>query len=94
MSFALKNVKKKKKSEKYNMRRNSRYRVSSLRSTHLHISSPSLYQHSYNSMFSFLKLQISRRVTGQSVVCRMVYMGTLSSRNTTQMAFCSYRDTT
>ena len=41
---------------------------------------------------------ITRRVTGQSVVCRMVYMvvymGTLSSRNTTQMAFCSYRDTT
>ena len=48
---------------------------------------------------------ITRRVTGQSFVCfvcRMVYigtifgfyMGTLSSRNTTQMAFCSYRDTT
>ena len=40
---------------------------------------------------------VTRRVTGQSFVCRMVYigmvfgfyMGTLSSRNTTQMAFCS-----
>ena len=46
------------------------------------------------------KLIITRRVSGQSVVCRMVYigmifyMGTLSSRNTTQMAFCSSRDTT
>ena len=37
---------------------------------------------------------VTRRVTGQSFVVCMVYMGTLSSRNTTQMAFCSYRDTT
>jgi hypothetical protein len=27
--------------------------------------------------------EITRRVTGQSFVCSMVYMGTLSSRNTT-----------
>ena len=54
----------------------------------------------YPCMYAIYAL-ITRRVTGQSFVCRMVYIGmygfytgTLSSRNTTQMAFCSSRDTT
>jgi hypothetical protein len=53
----------------------------------------------YPCMYAIYAL-ITRRVTGQSFVCRMVYiwygfyMGTLISRNTTQMAFCSSRNTT
>ena len=39
------------------MRGKSRYRVSNLRTTRHHISYPSLYQVSHNSMFAFLKLQ-------------------------------------
>jgi hypothetical protein len=33
--------------------------------------------------FDFFTFKVTRRVTGQSFVCSMVYMGTLSSRNTT-----------
>ena len=39
------------------MKRNSSSTVSELRATDLHISYPSLYQVSYDLMFSFLKLQ-------------------------------------
>ena len=39
------------------MKANSSSRVSDLRATDLHISYPSLYQLSYDLMFSFLKLQ-------------------------------------
>jgi hypothetical protein len=39
------------------MKLNNSYRVSNLRTTGLHISYPSLYQISYNSMFASLKLQ-------------------------------------
>jgi hypothetical protein len=49
--------KKRKKVKKKIMKANSSSRVSDLRATDLHISYPSLYQLSYDLMFSFLKLQ-------------------------------------
>jgi hypothetical protein len=53
ISFASKNAKKRKKSEKYIMTRNSSWWVTNLRTTYLHISSPSLYQLNYDSFFCF-----------------------------------------
>ena len=56
-----------------------------LRTTGLHISHPSLYQLSYDSMFNFLKLQLPEGllVKVSFAVWFTWAPGTLSSRNTT-----------
>jgi hypothetical protein len=75
--LALKNAKKKKKSKKKN------YEIKQ----QLHIIELSNHRSSYQLSIALptelqfdvccLKIAITRRVTGQSVVCRMVYMGGL-----------------
>ena len=62
--MASKNAKKKKKSKKKIIEEKKGNQIPILRTTGLHISHPSLYQLSYDSMFNFLKLQLPRLPEG------------------------------